>query len=428
MTGAARKLVIGSVLLLAAGALIGWIYGHPERGLLIAAGAGLLWQLRNLIAFERALHSGDFTAFRSGEGIWQQLFSRFRYERARGDRYKARQRQLLKEIRKSTNAMPDGAVVLNKSNEIVVCNRAANTLAGLKPKKDRGQRLDNMLRDPGISQLLGKNDAAEAIDIASPLRDNAWLNCRVVPYGAEQKLLLIRDVTERIRLQRMRRDFVANASHELRTPLTVISGYLDSFADDKSIPEDLAYPISQMQAQATRMAAIIRDLLELSRLENSGQASTDSVVDVGALLASTHKHSAGRARSPDIEVRVETQAQLLGNSSEIESVISNLLSNAMRHTPADGRIVLSWRSAPDGCQLVVQDSGEGIAEEHIPRLTERFFRVDRGRARSDGGVGLGLAIVKHVLQRHGGSLQITSEPGKGSEFVCKFPARRIALS
>jgi two-component system phosphate regulon sensor histidine kinase PhoR len=428
VTESGRKLLISSLLLLIAGTLIGWAYGYPERGLLIATVLALLWQIRNLIAFERALQTGDFSAFRYGEGIWQQLFSRFRYERSRGDRYKARQRQLLKEIRRSTNAMPDGAVILNQANEIVMCNRAANTLAGLKPRKDRGQRLDNILRDPGISDLLGKNEATLAIDIESPVTDNAWLSCRVVPYGADQKLLLIRDVTERIRLYRMRRDFVANASHELRSPLTVIGGYLDSFADDKSIPSDLVQPIAQMQAQAQRMAAVIRDLLELSRLESSGYASFDETVDIAAMLASTRNAYTGVADTPTLEVVVESPSRLLGKSSEIESVIRNLVSNAIRHTPIDGKVTLLWRTRPAGGELVIRDTGEGISGEHLPRLTERFFRVDRGRARGDGGVGLGPAIVKHVLERHNAALQVSSEPGRGSEFSCVFPATRIAAA
>jgi two-component system phosphate regulon sensor histidine kinase PhoR len=336
-------------------------------------------------------------------------------------------RQVLKEIRKSTNAMPDGAVILDDDNEIAVCNRAAKTLAGLKRKKDRGQRVDNILRDPKLTRLLAANDTTLTVDIPSPVRDGAWLNCRVVPYGIDQKLLLLRDVTERMVLNRMRRDFVANASHELRSPLTVMSGYLDTMAEDPELVTTWADPVRQMQEQAKRMTRIVAELLELSRLEGSGRASTDDTVDVGGLLASARKSCARGGDTPDIELDIESTAQLRGKSGEIESVVTNLLSNAIRHTPADGTITLAWHSDANGADLIVTDTGEGIADEHIPRLTERFFRVDRGRAREDGGVGLGLAIVKHVLGRHEADLGINSELGAGSEFRCHFPPERVVI-
>ena len=425
MLGSSRKFVIGLIAFLATGALVGWIYGRPVLGFLAAALVALLWHVRQLLLFNRGLHTGDFDTFRYGEGIWQQMFSRFRFERERGARYKRQYRQVIKEIRKSTNAMPDGAVILDDAHEIVICNRAAKTLAGLKRKKDRGQRVDNILRDPELTKLLEANDASLNVDIPSPVRDGEWLNCRVVPYGIDQKLLLLRDVTERIMLNRMRRDFVANASHELRSPLTVMSGYLDAMVEDDELVKTWAQPVGQMQEQARRMTRIVSELLELSRLEGAGRASTDETVDVAALISSARKAYAGQAGGPAIEVEIDTTAQLRGNSGEVESVITNLLSNAVRHTPAEGVITLAWCSHPDGADLVVTDTGEGIASEHIPRLTERFFRVDRGRAREDGGVGLGLAIVKHVLSRHEAELHIASEPGEGSEFRCHFPASRV---
>jgi two-component system phosphate regulon sensor histidine kinase PhoR len=407
--------------------LIGWIYGQPVIGFLVAALLALIWQVRQLLTFNKALHTGDFDSFRYGEGIWQQMFSRFTYEHDRGSRYKRQHRQVIKEVRKSTNAMPDGAVILDDAHEIVICNRAAKTLAGLRRKKDRGQRVDNILRDPELTKLLEANDATLTVDIPSPIKDGDWLNCRVVPYGMDQKLLLLRDVTERIVLNRMRRDFVANASHELRSPLTVMSGYLDTMAEDKELVPTWAQPVQQMQDQAKRMTRIVSELLELSRLEGAGRASTEETVDVCGLLASARKAYAGQTDVPEIELDIESAAQLRGNSGEIESVITNLLSNAIRHTPADGTVTLAWRSDPDGADLVVRDTGEGIAAEHIPRLTERFFRVDRGRARQDGGVGLGLAIVKHVLGRHEAELHVDSEPGIGSEFRCRFAAKRIVV-
>ena len=278
------------LLFLAAGAIIGWIYGEPLTGLLVAALAALAWQVRQLLAFERALRTGDADRFRYGEGIWQQLYSRFHYEHEKAGRRKQGYRQLLKEVRKSTNAMPDGAVILNTDNEIIACNRAAKDLAGLKRKKDRGQRVDNIVRDPLLTELLHDEARHDSVDIASPVVDGNWLNCRVVPYGADQKLLLIRDVTERMRLSKMRRDFVANASHELRSPLTVITGYLDSLADDEHMPESWAKPVEQMQGQARRMGHILGELLELSRLEGAGSADGGQ----RKVPAAGHQSSSGR--------------------------------------------------------------------------------------------------------------------------------------
>jgi two-component system phosphate regulon sensor histidine kinase PhoR len=411
-----------------AGGLIGWLYGEFTLGLLAAALVNLALLVRNLIRFERALHDNEFDAIGYGEGIWQQIFSRYKYERDRGDDYKKQHRRLIKEIQKSTNAMPDGAVVIDSQNEIVTCNRAAKRLVGLKRKKDRGQRLDNILRDPALTKLLHEDDATRTADIQSPLNENEWLNCRVVPYGADQKLVLIRDVTDRIVLNKIRRDFVANASHELRSPLTVISGYLESFGEDDSVPADLRQPLAQMQGQARRMTAIIRDLLELSRLEGDSKAAMDSEIEVGLLISTTQEAFASGINVPSIVTNIESTARLLGAESEIDSVLHNLVSNAVRHTPADGQVDIIWRSDDEGGDLIVRDNGEGIAEEHIARLTERFFRVDRGRARGEGGFGLGLAIVKHAVERHDGELLISSEPGKGSEFRCHFPKSRLSVT
>ena len=428
MSDAARKFVVGVLLFLVAGGLIGWMYGYAVYGVTIAALLALIWQVRQLLNFDRALRTGDFDKFRYGEGIWEQLFSRFRYQHEKAARRKAEYRHLLKEIRKSTNAMPDGAVVLNTDNEIVTCNRAAKALAGLKRKKDRGQRVDNILRDPELVDLLHSNDKSASAEIPSPVIDGNWLNCRVVPYGADQKLLLIRDVTERIRLSKMRRDFVANASHELRSPLTVINGYLDALAEDDQIPATWQKPVSQMQGQAHRMRHILGELLELSRLESAGKDHSDQAVNVVELMEAAKQAFEGHARIAAITVNRESDTRLNGNPAEIETLIVNLLSNAVRFTPDDGNIALTWRSDTDGGDLIVRDTGEGIAPEFIPRLTERFFRIDKGRSREAGGTGLGLAIVKHVLARHDGELIIVSRPGEGSEFRCHFPAERVVVS
>ena len=427
MSESARKFVVGVALFLAAGVFIGWFYGQTVWGLLVAALLVIAWQIRQLLSFDRALRTDNFDKFRVGEGIWQQIFARVRFERDRGKRRKHSYRELLREIRKSTDAMPDGAVILDAENEIVSSNRAAKSLTGLKRKKDRGHRIDNILRDPKLTALLESDESGMTVEIPSPVTDGRWINCRVVPYGAEQKLLFMRDVTDRIRLGKMRRDFVANASHELRSPLTVINGYLDALAESGDLTEEWEKPVAQMRGQSLRMKQILSEMLELSRLESSGLAPRHETIDVATLLDSVRDDFERPAVSAEIVIDVESTAMLLGQTGEIESVIVNLLSNALRYTPHDGTVTLTWRVTPKGAELIVADTGDGIDPEHIPRLTERFFRVDRGRSRDEGGVGLGLAIVKHVLARHNAELEITSEPGPGSQFCCFFPADRVVV-
>lgn len=427
MSNIRRKLIFGHLLLLAAGALIGWIYNHVDWGLLVAALLGLGWQIRQLLRFEAALRSRHFGSMKYGDSIWSQMYSRFTRQRQSVKYYRKSYRRLLKEVRKSTNAMPDGGVVLNSDFEIVLCNKAAQRLAGFRRKEDRGQRVDNILRDPEFGTYLRSGNFSDGAEIMSPVRDDHWLLCRIVPYGADQMLLLIQDITERRRLTVMRREFVANASHELRSPLTVVTGYLDMLSEVKEVPAEWQKPLEQMQTQANRMNKIVAELLELSRLEGAGTAPTDEIVDVCGLLSSAKKSVHGQSGIADIHIDCKVTTRLQGKTTEIESVIVNLLSNAIRHTDADGAITMVWTSNDDGAELSVVDTGIGVEEEFIPRLTERFFRVDPGRSRNEGGVGLGLAIVKHILERHDGSLSIESTPGSGSRFTCHFPASRIIV-
>ena len=428
MSKVRRKLVVGHLLLLVAGGFVGWVYDQVAWGLLAAALLGLVWQLRQLIRFEGALHSKHFGSMKYGDSIWSQMYSQFSYQRQRARAYRKNYRRLLEEVRKSTNAMPDGGIVLNTEFEIVLCNKAAQKLAGFRRKADRGQRVDNILRDPKFSQYLKSGEFGSSIEIASPVRDGGWLQCRIVPYGADQLLLLIQDITERRRLSAMRREFVANASHELRSPLTVISGYLDSLSEDKDAPAAWEKPLQQMSTQATRMNNIVAELLELSRLEGAGAAPTDEVVDVCGLLSAAKKSLAGQSGIASIDVDCQSRAHLQGKTAEIESVIVNLLSNAVRYTPQDGKITMAWASDEESATLSVSDTGIGIDAEHLPRLTERFFRIDSGRSREEGGIGLGLAIVKHILERHDAHFHIDSTPGEGSQFSCQFPTSRIAVT
>ena len=406
------------------GLALGLLYGDPVTGLLVAAFLALVWQVRQLLAYDRVVRTGEPDHFQRGDGIWQQLYSRYRFEHQKSEVYKRRYRDLLAEIRKSTDAMPDAAVVIDSDNRIVTSNRAAKELVGLRPKKDKGERIEDILHHRDFSKLLNDSDFSAVVDLPSPLRPGHWLNCRIVPYGVDQRLVLIRDITDRLRLNKMRRDFVANASHELRSPLTVISGYLEGLTDE-DIPPDLHVPFHQMQSQARRMNQVINELLELSRVESAGQASFDDSVDVAGLMHAAAKTYRSEPGAPNIVVDADPTVRLLGNATQIESVITNFVSNAIRYTPVDGKIVMQWSAKKNAARLAVTDTGEGIPAKDLPRLTERFFRVDRGRARSDGGVGLGLAIVKHILSRHDTELQIESTPGVGSTFSCVFDQHRL---
>jgi two-component system phosphate regulon sensor histidine kinase PhoR len=248
---------------------------------------------------------------------------------------------------------------------------------------------------------------------------------QVVEYGENQRLVLTRDVTQFRQVERMRREFVANVSHELRTPLTVVSGFLETLRDEKD-PEAARRYIELMTAQAKRMERLVEDLLTLSSLESSPPPPMEQPIDMRALTerlgADARALSGGRH---DIEVSAETGVNLVGSETEIASALGNLVSNAVRYTPAGGTVRLRWHATPDGADFDVEDTGIGIAPEHIPRLTERFYRVDRGRSRETGGTGLGLAIVKHALSRHGAVLDVASEPQKGSRFTARFGAARV---
>ena len=428
MSGARRKYLVGLTLLLLGGLFVGWLYGRPVWGLLVATGVALGWQVRQLFSFENMLHNKELAVTQQGNGIWSGIFSQVAYLRHRSLKQKKRYRRLARELRRSIDSLPDGGIVLNGSFEIVSCNAAAEELVGLKLRQDRGHRVDNILRDPKFTSYLGAGKFENGVELRSPLAEGHWLNYRMVPYGAKQHLLLVRDVTEQVRLGKIRRDFIANASHELRSPLTVISGYLDTLVTDAETPEHWRKPVAQMQTQAGRLNNIIAELIELSRLESVESIVGSERVDVCNLLAAAKKAYADEDNLPSVNVECQSGDVFLGSAPEIESVITNLLSNAIRHTPADGAITLSWSGNIEGGQLVVADTGEGIVAEDVPRLTERFFRVNRGRSRDDGGIGLGLAIVKHALSRHGGTLEIVSEPGQGSRFICHFPRERMSAA
>src|SRR5260221_860044 len=362
-------------------------------------------------------------------GVWGELIGLIGRLFRRKQYHKRRMLQLLRELRSSTAAIADGVVMLNPAAEILWFNRAAARLLHLRGRTDIGLRVDNLVRRPEFVHYLRSGEYTMPVVVQASGLSDQYLHFQIVPYGAGQLLLLVRDVTQQARLEEMRKDFVANASHELRSPLTVISGYLETLSQDESIDAGLRGPLDAMRRQALRMTAIVHDLLELSRLEAEEGTPAGEPVDVGGLLARLRSDLLARLGSTrEVQILVESTNRLLGVEAQLHSAFGNLLENAAKYTPAEGTITMRWWCDEHGGHVAVADTGIGIAAAHIPRLTERFYRVDPGRSRASGGSGLGLAIVKHVLQRHSARLQIESEEGKGSTFSCHFQLARLVTA
>ncbi|MGB5209680.1 MAG: phosphate regulon sensor histidine kinase PhoR [Gammaproteobacteria bacterium] len=404
----------------------GLVFGGPLIWLVSVLVLAVFWHIYNVYRLERWLNLREGKLPRTAPGVWGLVYMGMHRLRSRSRQRKKGLTRAIKEFRKSSAALPDASVVLNRDNEIVWLNRAATDLLGIR-KTDRGLRIDTFIREPAFIRYLREGEEAGPVHFRSLSRPGARMLLRLVPYGGEgQQLLLGRDITDRIRMEKMRRDFVANASHELRSPLTVITGYLDSLESDQTLPPDWRQPVADMSHQAARMRAIIDDLLTLSRLESGAQGPGDDAVDVAGLLALIRKETLVLQHRPQkIELDVQSQQGLRGSENELYSAFANLVANAVKYTPVDGQVAIRWSVDDDGGRLSVTDTGRGIPADAIPRLTERFYRVHKGRDRASGGTGLGLAIVKHVLERHQATLEIESELGKGSRFCCHFPISRL---
>ncbi len=410
-----------------AGVLAGAILGRPWLGMALALAGYLLWHLVMLYRVEWWLQHRSVADPPETRGVWGTVISLIARLHRRKRFHKLRFVQLMRQLQQSTAALPNGVVILNAQREIVWFNRMAGRLLGLRADSDLGVRIENLLREPAFGHYLHKGDYANPVVVRRSSPQDSYLSVQLVAYGDGQQLLLVADVSRQMRLEAVRRDFVANASHELRSPLTVICGYLETLGQDPALDADFAAPIAEMRRQAARMNAIVRDLLELSRLEETDERAGGEPLDVPALMALLRRDVLARPVHPhEVRVRIDSHAALIGKESEIHSAFANLVDNAAKYTPPDGSLEMRWWSDGEGGHFSVIDTGIGIPAEHLPRLTERFYRVDPGRSRSTGGSGLGLAIVKHVLQRHGAELEIQSVPGKGSTFTCHFPPERIA--
>jgi two-component system, OmpR family, phosphate regulon sensor histidine kinase PhoR len=415
--------LFGTVLI---GCGAGWLLGNTWAGLAVALALHLTWVLANLFRLEWWLRHRSYADPPDVGGVWGEIIAQIVRLHRRKRFHKQRFVQLMRQLQRSTAALPNGVVILNAQREIVWFNRMAARLLNLRRTADLGMRIENLLREPDFVRYLARQDYSNPVVIRPTTGEDCYLSMQVAPYGDGQLLLLVSDVSRQMRLEAVRRDFVANASHELRSPLTVISGYLETLGQDPALDPDLQGPLAEMRRQAERMTVIIRDLLELSRLEETDEVVGGEPIDIAALLALLRKDVLARPVHPrDVRVSIDSSAQLSGDEPEIHSAFSNLVDNAAKYTPEEGSLEMRWWADEDGGHFAVSDTGMGIPSEHIPRLTERFYRVDAGRARSTGGSGLGLAIVKHVLQRHGATLEVQSTLGAGSTFTCHFPPERV---
>jgi two-component system phosphate regulon sensor histidine kinase PhoR len=346
-----------------------------------------------------------------------------RYQQ-RGRKRRKRQIRFTRRFREAAVSVPDALVILNKQQRIEWANPAAAALMNLQWPQDDGRRLSDFLQEERLEELIGAADYTRAIEVA-PARDRALvLSLRVTPYGERkrQRLVVARDITKIFHLNTIRRDFVANASHELRTPLTVIAGFLENLVDSPVTAENHRRPMQLMFNQTERMRTIVDDLLALSRLEMDAPSPQTEPVDVPGALGLIIDEALVLSRGRH-EIISDIAGDLLinGNAVELRSAFSNLVFNAVKHTSPKSRIWITWQQDEQGPVFSVRDDGEGIEPEHVPRLTERFYRVDKARSRASGGTGLGLAIVKHVLNRHDARLIIESDVGQGSTFTCRFP-------
>jgi two-component system phosphate regulon sensor histidine kinase PhoR len=424
--------LIQSLLLTLLAAAIALPVGHfasPSAGWMVfSLGLGLqmVFHFRNFARLERWSRAPVVDESLAGKGAWDEIFGRlYRHEKDLRTRIAQREEDIAM-LMSALQALTDGVVLLDSQDQILYCNTTAEMQLGLAVRTDRGQPIANLVRQPEFIAYLRGADFSRPLTLRSDRGDGSVLSIHVIPYAGDRRLMQIKDVTQFDRLDRMRRDFVANVSHELRTPLTVLAGYLETLQEIDVDRDERQRYLGLMAEQSRRMQAIVQDLLTLSSIESAPPPAND-MVDMASLIDKLRRDaevlSAGRHV---IIVDSDGHGDLRGSEIELTSALGNLVANAVRYTPAGGTVRISWKATPQGAEFSVEDTGIGIDARHIPRLTERFYRVDRGRSRDAGGTGLGLAIVKHSLNRHQAQLEITSTPGVGSRFAARFPAARVA--
>ena len=406
-------------LLMLAAALLGWFTGYLLQSVCVAAlGLILVW-LRQLWRVSRWLQNSA-TEPPEARGLWGEVFDTVHRLQRREREERDRLQTTVSYLRDSFAALKEATVMIDPDGRIEWSNAAAVTLLGLQYPRDRGQAILNLLRIPSFHSYYDKGDFASPLALDGPLEGDVRLLVEITPFGKGSRIMFARDVTREQRLGEMRKDFVANVSHELRTPLTVITGYLQTLLEHyPDRDERLQRPLRQMEEQAARMESLLKDLLWLSELESMDDPQQVSTIDMALLLSEVKQHCLEAWPERTLQLRVESSHGLRANYRLIYSALSNLAFNALKYS--EGEVILSWSESGQQLHLDVTDQGPGIDPIHLPRLTERFYRIDKSRSVETGGTGLGLAIVKHSLASHGAHLHIDSEPGVGSTFSCRFP-------
>lgn len=412
-----------------------WLISGVTVALLVFS-IGLLLYLANHISWLHKLHiwfkKPALIDIPEGSGAWQEVFtSLLQYERNNLSK-EAQLSAALERFNLTADAIPDGLVILGSSNEIEWCTPHAENQLGLNLSTDKNLPIVNLLRDSHFIAYLYNAEYSEPFKLKSWRDPEVIFEIQIIPFANQQKLLICRDMTLLEKVDAMRRDFIANVSHELRTPLTVVGGFLETLGDmEGAVPDALKTYFGMMEDQTSRMRRIIEDLLTLSTIESNSEAPDDNQIDMAKLLKALQNDAVGLSQSlykakHKVHIDADPALNLSGAQEELHSALSNLVSNAVRYTPKGGEIFIAWNLVNGQPVFSVRDTGIGIAQQHIDRLTERFYRVDRSRSRETGGTGLGLSIVKHILIRHQARLEISSEVGIGSTFSVVFPKSRIA--
>ncbi|PSV09918.1 phosphate regulon sensor histidine kinase PhoR [Photobacterium leiognathi] len=424
-----KKLVWELILFYLPWIILGMIFGHLPWFLLAATWIQLIWHFHNQLKMSDWLWKDRSLTPPSGSGSWEPLFNGMYRLQQRNRRRRKELTTLIRRFRNGAESLPDAVVVFRSEGNIVWCNKLAQQLLGLRWPDDAGQPISNLLRSPDFVRYLSRQSFDTPLEITSPMNYDRTLELRIMRYTEGEYLMAVRDVSQLKQLEGMRRNFFANVSHELRTPMTVLQGYLEMSSD----PDMLVGPMwdrahGVMTEQLARMNALVEQLLTLSKIEAAPTIELEDEVDVPAMLDILEKEAVSLSgdKNQQISFDVDHSLKVLGDDDQLRSAISNLVYNAVKHTPADADISVRWYRVANGARLKVTDSGEGIAAQHIHRLTERFYRVDKARSRETGGSGLGLAIVKHALSHHDSHLEIESELEKGSTFSFTLPSRLVA--
>jgi len=406
--------------------LIGWLFGEWEIALI---GFILLYigrQLFSVYRFEKWIQHASKTDHPPSSGFWSELSYLVSRKQRSLEKHANLQFYKSEQFQAASLALPDAIVSLNEENQIEWFNPAARKIFTLK-HSDTRRKIETLFRHPDFITYLKSDDYSKSVILDSLNSIPRVFSIKIFPYYQGHKLLIVKDIHELYNLAQIRRDFIANASHELRTPLTVLNGYIEVMQDSEDIAQQWQHPLNQMYNQSVRMQSIINDLLTLSSMESETLTEKEKVVNVPQLLTNLEQEVGQVSQGKhDIQFSVESGLGMTGYEEPIKSVLMNLVSNAIRYTPEGGEIKVRWYQDAKAIRFEVEDTGIGIAADHISRLTERFYRVDDARSRDTGGTGLGLAIVKHILERHDSTLEISSQLGKGSTFGCQFSLAKKA--